>query len=71
MTLLHMAAGYRQSARLLWLRIVALREAQRTAEPEERRCLEQRIRDLTLLYRDTQATARVLEHYYDRRYHKE
>ena len=32
--------------------------------------LEQRIRDLTALYRDTREIALVLERYYDRRYHK-
>ena len=32
--------------------------------------LEQRIRDLTALYRDTREIAQVLERYYDRRYHK-
>ena len=69
MTLLRMAASYRQSADLIRLRIVALKEAQRTADPEERLRLEQRIRDLSSLYRDTQETARFLERYYDRRYH--
>ena len=35
----------------------------------EKAKLEQRIRDLSSLYRDTQETARFLERYYDRRYH--
>lgn len=69
MTLLRMAAGYRQSADLLRLRIVALREEAKTAEPEERSRLEQRIRDLQSLHRDTREIALVLERYYDRRYH--
>ena len=69
MTLLRMAASYRQSADLLRLRIVALKEASLTAGPEEKARLEQRIRDLRALHRDTQETARMLERYYDRRYH--
>ncbi len=70
MTLLRMAASYRQSADLIRLRIVALKEAQRTADPEERLRLEQRIRDLKALHRDTREIALVLERYYDRRYHR-
>ena len=70
MTLLRMAANYRQSADLIRLRIVALKEAQRTAEPEEKSRLEQRIRDLKVLHRDTREVALVLERYYDRRYHR-
>lgn len=69
MTLLRMAASYRHSGNMIWLRIVALREAAREAEPLERSRLEQRIRELNILYRDTCATARFLERYYDRRYH--
>ena len=46
-----------------------LKEAAKTAEPSERSKLEQRVRDLSSLYRDTQETARFLERYYDRRYH--
>ena len=64
MTLLRMAASYRRSADLIRARIIALREAARTAEPEEAARLELRV-----LYRETQATALVLERYYDRRYH--
>lgn len=70
MTLLRMAAGYRRSADLIRLRIVALKEAARTAEPEERGRLEQRIRDLQALHRDTREVALILERYYDRRYHR-
>ena len=61
MTLLRMAASYRRSGELIRLRIIALRDAAKTAEPEERSRLEQRIRDEIAL---------VLERYYDRRYHK-
>ena len=70
MTLLHMAASYRRSGELIRLRIIALRDAAKTADSDERARLEQRIRDLTALYRDTRETALVLERYYDRRYHK-
>ncbi len=69
MTLLRMAASYRRSADLIRVRIIALREAARTAEPEEAARLELRVRELRVLYRETQATALVLERYYDRRYH--
>ena len=70
MTLLRMAAGYRHSADLLRLRIVALKEQLREASPEEKARLEQRIRDLQTLHRETRETALVLERYYDRRYHR-
>lgn len=67
MTLLRMAAGYRHSAELIRLRIIALRDAARTAPPEEQAKLEQRIRELRTLQRETQETALVLERYYERR----
>ena len=45
MTLLHMAASYRQSGDLIRLRIIALRDAARSADDPDERCrLEQRIR---------------------------
>ena len=69
MTLLHMAASYRRSGDLIRLRIIALRDAAKTASPEERSRLEQRIRELAVLYRETREIALVLERYYDRRYH--
>ena len=70
-TLLRMAASYRQSGDLIRLRIIALRDAAKTSDdPDERSRLEQRIRDLNALYRDTREIALVLERYYDRRYHK-
>ena len=47
-----------------------MRDAAKTADDDERARLEQRIRDLTALYRDTREIAQVLERYYDRRYHK-
>ena len=68
MTLERMAASYRDSAHLLWGRIKELKEAEKSAGPEEKSQLGRRIRDLNILYRETQETARLLEHYYDRRY---
>lgn len=70
MTLLRMAADYRHSGELIRLRIIALQDAARTADPVEKRRLELRIRDLGALYRETREIAQVLERYYDRRYHK-
>lgn len=69
MTLLRMAASYRHSADLLRLRIIALKEQEKDAAPAEQKRLEQRIRELSIMYRETRATALVLERYYDRRYH--
>lgn len=69
MTLLRMAASYRRSADLIRLRIIALKDEAATAPPPERARLEQRIRELNTLYRETRSTALVLERYYDRRYH--
>ena len=67
MTLARMAVSYRQSALLLRERINELKEAEKTADPDERSRLGQRIKDLSVLYRETRETARLLEHYYDRR----
>ena len=69
MPLLRMAASYRHSADLIRLRIVALKDEARSASPTEKAKLDQRIRDLNILYRETRETALVLERYYDRRYH--
>ena len=70
MTLLRMAASYRHSADLIRVRIIALKDAAKTAGPAEKSQLEQRIRDLNILYRETRETALVLERYYDN-YHFE
>jgi len=64
-----MAASYRHSGELLRLRMIALKDQARSAEPEERLRLEQRIKELNTLYRETRETALFLERYYDRRYH--
>lgn len=71
MTLLRMAAGYRHSAELIRLRIIALTDEARGADPAAREGLEQRVRELRKLQRETRETALVLERYYDRRYHKD
>ena len=60
MTLLRMAASYRHSADLIRLRIVALKDEARSASPTEKAKLDQRIRDLNILYRETRETALVL-----------
>ncbi len=70
MTLLRMAADYRQSGDLIRMRIIALQDALKTAQPQERKMLELRIRELGVLYRETREVALVLERYYDRRYHR-
>lgn len=67
MTLSRMAESYRRSAHLLRERIRELKEAEKTADPVEKGRLGQRVKDLSILYRETQETARILEHYYDRR----
>ena len=68
MTLARMAVSYRRSAQLLRERIKELRAAEKSADPTEKSKLGQRIKDLSTLYRETQETARYLEHYYDGRH---
>lgn len=67
MTLMAMAESYRAGGDLIRLRIAALKEAQREAAPTEWMLLEQRIRDLGVLYREVRETALVLERYYEGR----
>ncbi len=69
MTVRSMAESYWQSAGLLHARIRELRDQSKTAGPVEKTKLEQRIRDLNSMYRETKETAAFLERYYDRRYH--
>lgn len=67
MTLLQMADSYRRSADLIRLRIIALRDAAAQAKrTSERVKLEERIRELKILYRETRETALVLERYYNK-----
>ena len=67
MTLACMAESYRHSARLLRERIQELKAAEKTADQDEKSRLGERIKDLSVLYRETRETAGLLEHYYDRR----
>lgn len=68
MTMRQMAASYRESAGLLYLRMLALQDAQKHARSRrERSSFEQRYRALKILYRETCETALVLERYCDRR----
>lgn len=69
MTLTRMAVSYRHSCELLRGRINELKERARTAEPAEKSRLEQRMKDLNTLLRETRETAVVLERYYSRRYY--
>jgi len=66
MTLTAMAASYHHSAGLIYGRIVELRGRAGNAGLTEKSSLEQRIRELYILYRETKATAKALEHYYDK-----
>ena len=69
MTLMAMAADYRRGGDLIRLRIIALQEAaRRETDPKEKWKYEQRIRELSTLYREAREIALVLERYYDRRY---
>lgn len=68
MTLMQMAASYRKSADLIRVRVIALKDAADHAKTStEKTKLEERIRELNILYRDTRETALVLERYYDGR----
>ncbi len=69
MTLTRMAVSYRHSCELLKERIRELKEQGKTAPPEEKSRLDQRIKDLNTLLRETRETALVLERYYSRRYY--
>lgn len=69
MTLARMAVSYRHSCELLKERMKELKEQARTAEPAEKSRLEQRMKDLNTLLRETRETALVLERYYTRRYY--
>lgn len=67
MTLKALAAEYRAAAALLRVRIRALGQVDVWAMPEKEQVLfRRRMTLLRAMYRETAATARVLEHYYDR-----
>ena len=68
MTLLEMAAEYRQNVAVLRQRSLLLRERLRVCEdPLEQAALSQRIRDLGTLCREGREIARIMERYYERR----
>ena len=71
MTLLEISWAYQSSAAALKERIVLLRTARKESEdPEERRRLEQRERDLAPLLREARELQKLTAHYYDRRYQR-
>lgn len=71
MTLLEISWTYQSSAAALKERIVLLRQARKESEdPEERRRLEQRERDLAPLLREARELQKLTAHYYDRRYQR-
>ena len=68
MTLLEMAVEYRANALLLKERRHQLNGELKVCDDAERRqSLQRRIRDLTLLYRESRETAAWMERYYERR----
>ena len=71
MTLLEISWTYQSSAAALKERIVLLRQARKeSADPEERRRLEQRERDLAPLLREARELAVLTERYYERGYRR-
>ena len=69
MTLLEMSVLYGQSADQLRSRISTLRaQARQQSDPDARRQLCQRIRDLTPLLRESRELAALTAHYYERGY---
>jgi len=65
-TLLEMAAEYRENALLLRDRRNLLKEEwKRCTNPERRQRLERRVRDLSILYRESRETALMMERYYE------
>lgn len=68
MTLAQLAIEYRSSGALIRERMVLIRgELRRCGDPRLQQELQQRLSELTPLYRDCHRVARHLEHYYDRR----
>ena len=68
MTLYELSQEYKQTADMLRTRIVELERACREERDGRRRTqLERRIRPLRSMYRDTRASARYLEEYYQRK----
>ncbi len=70
MTLYQMSYVYRQDALRIRMRMTALREQARTAEPEEKEALARRIAELRQLLRQSRELAELTQHYYERGYHR-
>ena len=71
MTLLEMSVEYQEHAGLLKLRIGQLRTIQgRTPDPQARACLDERIRVLTVMWREARELAIFTQRYYDRGYRR-
>lgn len=70
MTLYEMSFVYREDALRFRMRITELREAEKTAAPEEGAVLRRRIRDLQGLLRQCRELADLTAHYYERGYHR-
>lgn len=71
MTLAEIAAGYREAAVPLRVRLRELRTALKTAEdPEEVWHLKRRIAELTPMLTECNALAALCEHYYERGYYR-
>ena len=70
MTLLEMSAAYADSAAIIHLRIIHLKEElQRQTDPDAVRALQLRITALDPMLREMRALAELTAHYYDRSYH--
>ncbi len=65
MLLKQLSKEYRASAALLGGRMDELQQQLKTAAGAERDRLHHRLAELYRMYRQTQQTARELEHYYD------
>ncbi len=70
MTLYQMSFVYREDALRIRMRITALREQARAAEPEEKERLKRRIVELQTLQRQARELAELTRHYYERGYHR-
>jgi len=71
MTLLELSGEYRRQAAALRGRMEALSaECKATADQEERRALQERVRILTELWREARDLAVLTERYYERGYRR-
>ena len=70
MTLQEMSFTYREDAQRFRTRIRALREESRGVSREEARRLHRRILELETLARQSRELAELMQHYYERGYHR-